>query len=319
MDIIMRTNICKSIKNKIKKAINNPYMLILWPIIRCPEIRKRIPDKLFIELQTLYRCGKWPDLKTPHTFMDKQQWLKLYDHKDIYTVMADKYLVKDYVKGIIGEQYIIPTIASWDNFSEIDFDALPDQFVLKCSHDSGGLMICKNKSEFDYSAAKKKINRALRRNYFYNGREWPYKNIKPRIIAEKYMTEGSGDNDSELTDYKFYCFEGEPRFLYVAKANFINNKKHDLLSIYDMDWKRAPFQRRDHEPFPYEPEKPRTFDKMVEFSRLIAKDIPFVRVDWYEINGELYFGETTFYPGAGYGEFYPEEYNYTIGSWITSV
>lgn len=187
---------------------------------------KWIPDDTYLRLAYRIRMGKKLNLDHPRTFNEKLQWLKLYDRKPEYTTMVDKYEAKQWVASRIGEEYIIPTLGIWDHFDEIDFDALPNQFVLKCTHDSGGLVICRNKATLDKEKAKKKLDHCLRNNYFWGMREWPYKNVKPRIIAEKYMEDSAGraellDDKSTyngLTDYKFFCINGKPRFVYVSRG-----------------------------------------------------------------------------------------------------
>ena len=191
---------------------------------------KNLSDEKFIKLEYYACIGKKLNLKNPQTFNEKLQWLKLYDHKPEYTTMVDKYLAKKYVADKIGEEYIIPTLGIYDHFDEIDFDALPEQFVLKCTHDSGGLVICRDKSKLDVESAKNKIKKSLKRNYFWSGREWPYKNVKPRIIAEEYMVDESG---YELKDYKFFCFRGIPKFLYVACDMF--HDRQAQIGFFDIE------------------------------------------------------------------------------------
>jgi len=251
-------------------------------------------DETYLKIAFRSLMGKKLDLKNPQTFNEKLQWLKLYDRKPIYTTMVDKYEAKKYVADIIGEQYIIPTLGVWDKFEDINFDKLPNQFVLKCTHDSGGLVICRDKSKFDVSAAKKKINRSLKRNYFWQGREWPYKNVQPRIIAEKYMEDAqSGD----LKDYKFYCFNGEPKFLYVSGG--LENHDTARISFLTLDWQFAPFYRQDYKSFEILPTKPNCYEQMLQICKKLAAGHTFLRVDLYEINKQVYFSELTFHPSSG--------------------
>ena len=277
-------------------------------------IYDNMPDDEYIIKLFKAMMKKNLNLKDPQTFNEKLQWLKLYDRKPEYTTMVDKYAVKQYVADKIGEEYIIPTLGVWNHFDEIDFNKLPNQFVLKCTHDSGGLIICKDKSRLDLKAAKKKLERCLKRNFYYSGREWPYKNVKPMIIAEKFMEDNEDVADLGLIDYKFFCFNGIPKFAYVARgaAKAFKSK----INMMDLDWKAMPFQRTDHPQFKEIPEKPINFSKMIEFSKVLSKDIPFVRVDFYEINSRLYFGELTFFPGSGYIPFNSEEWDYKLGEWI---
>lgn len=270
-----------------------------------------LPDRLYLQLMFRANMDQKLDLKNPKTFNQKLQWLKLYDRKPQYTDMVDKYEAKRYVAERIGEQYIIPVFGVWERFEDIDFDALPDQFVLKCTHDCGGLVICKDKSKLDIEAAREKINRCLKRNYYHHGREWPYKDVKPRILAEQYMENGE---DKDLTDYKFYCFGGEPKFLYVSQG--LSDHSTARISYLSLDWEWQPFKRNDYVNFEELPAKPLNFDKMVEFCKILSAEIPFLRVDFYEVNGHLYFGELTFFPGSGNTAFNPPEWDETIGEWI---
>ena len=271
-----------------------------------------VPDKIYLKLRFYVIMGKRLNLKNPKTYSEKLQWLKLYDRKPEYTKMVDKYEAKKFVADIIGEECTVPTYGVWDKFEDINFDDLPDKFVLKCTHDSGGLVICRDKSKLDIAKAKQKIERSLKKDYFITRREWPYKNVKPRIIAEKYLED---EYSKELSDYKFYCFNGEPKMLYVSRG--LENHETARISFVTMDWKQAPLKRNDYESFEELPPKPQSFDLMVEYSRRLSKDIPFLRVDFYDVNGKLYFGELTFFPGAGFTALDPEEWDYTFGSWIT--
>ena len=272
---------------------------------------KSMDDETYLKYAFKSNMGYELDLENPKTFSEKLQWLKLYDRRPEYTQMVDKYEAKEYVAKIIGEQYIISTLGVWDSFDDIDFNALPNQFVLKCTHDSGGLVICRDKYKIDKKSAKQRLNRSLNKNYFWLHREWPYKNVKPRIIAEQYMEDNSSP---DLIDYKFYCFGGEPEFLYVSQG--LSNHDTARISYLSLDWEREPFHRSDFAEFETLPQKPVTFDKMVEFARVLSKDIPFLRVDFYEINGQLYFSELTFFPGSGFTDFNPEKWDEILGQKI---
>ena len=272
---------------------------------------RSLSDETYIKLMYLCRFGKKIDLKDPVTFNEKLQWLKIHDRAPIYTTLVDKYAVKKYVSDVIGEKYIIPGYGVWDTFDEIDLERLPDRFVLKCSHDSGGLYICRDKKQMDVKAVRKKINRSLKRNYYWAGREWPYKNVPPRILAEKYMEESV---DEGLTDYKFYCFNGIPRFLYISKG--LEDHKTAQISFLSMDWKMERFRRDDFRPFERVPERPSGFEEMEKIARRLSKGIPFVRVDLYFINGHIYFSELTFSPCSGFMRFIPEEADREIGGYI---
>jgi len=268
-------------------------------------------DEKYLKYKFKLVFGKELNLKNPQTFSEKLQWLKIYDRKPIYTTMVDKYEAKKYVADIIGKEYIIPTLGVWNKFEDIDFDKLPSQFVLKCTHDSGGLVICRDKSKFDYKFAKKKINKSLKRNYFWQGREWPYKNVKPRIIAEKYMID---NKTQELRDYKFFCFNGEPKMLFIA-SDRQNPKEETKFDFYDIDFNHLPFIN-GHPNSNKHIDKPETFDEMVRLAAILSKDIPHVRVDFYEIAGKLYFGELTFSHWSGFMPFQPPEWDKIIGDWL---
>lgn len=269
-----------------------------------------IGDELFLRIAFLIRMGKILNLKNPRTFSEKLQWLKLFDHNPEYTQMVDKCEAKKYVSAIIGENYIIPTLGVWDNADEIEFEKLPNQFVIKCTHDSGGLILCKDKSTLNFDKAKKKLNKCLKNNYYWGNREWPYKNIRPRIIAEKYMSEGV---DEDLKDYKFFCFNGDPKYCQVIS----DREKRMSIDFFDGMWNHLDF----HEPriFPFSEESikcPANFDEMKRLAKVLSKDMPFIRVDFYEINGKVYFGELTFFPTSGMGGFKPEKWDYIFGSMI---
>lgn len=251
------------------------------------------------------------NFKNPVSFTEKLQWLKLYDRNPEYTTMVDKYLVKDYVAKKIGSEHIIPLLGVWDKFEDIDFEQLPDQFVLKCTHDSAGLVICRDKSRFDILKAKKIINRSLKRNFFYAAREWPYKNVKPRIIAEKYMEDPVTKN---LPDYKFFCFDGKVKAMFVATDRF-SKTEETKFDFFDSSYHRLPI-KNGHPNSDTPPKKPASFDEMKRYAELLSKGIPHVRCDFYEVGGTVYFGELTFYHFGGLVPFEPDEWDRTFGSWI---
>ena len=270
-----------------------------------------LPDKLYLHIKYFCKMGKILNLRNPKTFNEKIQWLKINDRKPTYTKMVDKCDAKEYVANKIGNEYIIPTIGLYNSFDDINFEELPKEFVLKCTHDSGGVIICKDKSLFDKKSARKKINKTFNRNYFYNCIEWPYKNIKPRILVEKHM---SNENEEELINYKFWCFNGEPKFMYISKCMKDHNKAR--ISYLDINYNETEFQDRDYKHFEELPEKPKNFEKMLEIARVLSKGITFIRVDLYEVDDKVYFGELTFYPNSGYIHFKPEECDEKIGNLI---
>jgi len=251
------------------------------------------------------------DLQNPVRYTEKLQWLKLYDRKDIYTTMVDKYMVKKYVSDLIGEEYVIPTLYVWDDVEDINFDDLPNSFVLKCTHDSGSIVICKDKSVLDVNQAKSKLEFFMRRNYYKTSREWPYKNVKPRIICEPYLEDLQY---KELRDYKFFTFGGVPKALYIAQGR--GGDGVTLANFFDMDFKHLEFCI-DHEMSQDLPDKPVNFEKMKELAGILSKGTPQLRVDFYEVNGRLYFGEMTFFHCSGFIGFKPDKWDYTFGEWVT--
>ena len=269
-----------------------------------------LSDESYLRFFYRIKLGKKLNLEDPQTYNEKLQWLKLNDRKDIYTTLVDKYAVKEYVSDLIGEEYIIPTIGVWDKFEDINFDELPDQFVLKCTHDSGGFVMCKDKRTFDVKAAKNKISKCLKTDYYKISKEWPYKNVKPRIIAEEYMED---ENDKELRDYKFFCFDGEVKALFIATER--QEAEETKFDFFDMKYNHLPFTN-GHPNAKELPKKPNGFNEMVRLSKILSVGIPHVRVDFYEVNEKIYFGELTFYHWSGMTPFEPEEWDYTFGSWI---
>ena len=268
-----------------------------------------LPDKQYIQIYYFAQFKRRCNLKVPKTYNEKLNWLKIHDHNPHYTTLVDKCEAKKYVASIIGEQYIIPTLGVWNSFDEIDFEALPNQFVLKCTHDSEGIVVVKDKASMNKTTTKNKIEAALKKNFYYIGREWPYKNVKPRIIAEKYMED---QVDGELRDYKFFCFHGVPKAMFVASDRASGHVKFDY---FDLNFKHLDIkQKYPHADKPLR--KPVTFDQMIELSRVLSRGFPHVRVDFYEVNGQLYFGELTFYHFSGFMPFEPAKWDEVFGSWL---
>lgn len=253
--------------------------------------------------------GKELDLNNPETFNEKLQWLKIHNRNPLYTTMVDKYAVKKYVADKIGEKYIIPTLGVWDNVEDIAFNKLPKQFVLKCTHDSGGIVICKDKSVLDFNEAKKKLKKSLETNFFLKWREWPYKNVKRRIIAEEFLEDA---NANELVDYKVLCFNGEPKIVEVHKGRF--NGQHTT-DNYDIFWNKTDIEQYDLPKSDEIMPKPAFLEEMLRLSKLLSKDLVHVRVDWYFANNRLYFGELTFFDGSGFNLFCGDA-DELLGSWI---
>lgn len=293
--------------NRIIKAIKHPEWLLGVFIRR--YLGKYLSDEVFIKLEYFSGMRKFPNIKNPKTFNEKLQWLKLNDIHSEYGLLVDKADAKDYVAEIIGKEYIIPTLGVWNSFDEIDFDALPMQFVLKTTHDSGGVVVVKDKSSFNKNAAKKKLENSLKRNYFLEHREYPYKFVKPRILAEKYMVDESG---IELKDYKFFCFNGKCKMLFVASDRNINDVKFDF---FDTDFNHLPFIQ-GHPCSKKLIHKPKGFEEMVKLSERLSSGFPHLRVDLYDINGKIYFGELTFFHFSGNVPFIPNEWDYKIGEWL---
>ena len=266
-----------------------------------------IPDRLYIKLTAKGKLGYSINLDNPQTFNEKLNWLKLYGRNPLYTKIADKYEAKKIVAERIGKQYVVKNLGCWNSFDEIDFDALPNQFVLKCTHDSSGAIICRDKKSFDKLSAKKKINFSLKMNYFYACREWPYKNIPHRIIADELLDDHSG---KELNDYKFWCFNGVPKYMYcTVKSNDVYE------NFYDMDFNLANIDHGFRRRIP-EFTKPEAFELMKELAGKLSAGIPFVRIDFFYVDGKVYFGEYTFYDWAGLQPFKTYQQDLELGKLI---
>lgn len=266
------------------------------------------PDRFY--LKSLYHIenGKNLDLDNPTTFNDKLNWMKLHYHNPLFQTLVDKYKVKKVVADKIGEEYVVKNYGVYNSVDEINLDALPEQFVLKATHDSGGVIICKSKATFDFEAAKKRLKRQLSIDYYWRTREWVYKEPDAKIIADELLDDHSGH---ELTDYKFWCFNGEPKVMYVT-----NKGKHIKENFYDMDFNILDIDHGFPRVSP-EFEKPAQFELMKELAAKLSQGIPFVRVDFFNLNGKVYFGEFTFYDWAGLKAFVSDEWDRKLGSWIT--
>lgn len=273
-----------------------------------------MPDGLYLKI--LYRIfiGKRLDLNNPQTYNEKLQWLKIYDHNPIYTTMVDKYAVKQYVAEKLGEEYIIPTIGVWNSLEEVDFENLPDQFVLKTTFGGGGrdLVICKDKEKLDKTDVINYLNGFMNQDQYRSWREWPYKNVPRRVIAEKYMEE---PGKASLSDYKVMCFNGVAKLIQLHDGRYTSN--HTQL-FYDRDWNKTGISQVSYGDVSdtISAERPALLEKMLELSEVLSKEIPHVRVDWYIVENKLYFGELTFFDSSGFDPFIPDEYNYILGEWI---
>lgn len=273
------------------------------------ELYKGLDDESYLKKKYYVRFKKQLNLDNPVTYNEKLQWLKINDHNPAYCQMVDKIEAKKVVADIIGEEHIIPTLGVWNNFDEIDFASLPDQFVLKCSHDSGGVVVCKNKTNLDFQKARKKLEKSLSQNYYWHGREWPYKSIKPRILAEKYMEDESG---YELKDYKIFCFHGEPKMIQVDYDRFTSHKRN----LYTVDWQYIDASIQYPTDSTRMIPKPQALDEMLLMAKQLSKGYIHVRTDFYCINEKVYFGEMTFYHESGFAKFQPESFGVTMGNWL---
>lgn len=255
-----------------------------------------LPDQSYVKLYFRLNLHRKLDLKNPKCLNDKLQWMKFNYRFPLQTIVSDKYAVREYVAEKIGTEYLIPLLGVWDNFEKIDFDKLPEQFVLKCNHDSGGLAICTNKKDFDINGARKKIERSLKSNFYWIGREYQYKNIIPKIICEQYITE----DGSVPEDYKIYCFNGIPDAILVCKGRFSKGSHKAQYYFYDHNWNFLPYNKGDNVNNDPKVEKPKNLDKMLEIARKLSKDFIFARIDLYNIDGKIYFGEITLSPNSGF-------------------
>jgi len=286
----------------IVQASNHPFLKALLSLCS---------DKLFIKIK--WRARRMPyhlNLKKPRTFSEKLQWIKLYDHNQLYTTLVDKFKVKEYVTKKIGSEHVIPILGVWDSVDDIDWNDLPNQFVIKCSHDCGGMVICKDKTKLDIANASERLKKAFGRNYYYEGREWPYKNVQPKIFAEAYMEDEFG----ELRDYKFFCFDGEVKAMFIASDRQTAGEEVKF-DFFDADFKHLPFTQ-GHPNAKQIPEKPKGFDEMKRLASQLSKGLPEVRVDFYDVNGNIFFGEFTFFHFGGMVPFNPVEWDYKFGEWI---
>ncbi len=286
-------------------------LLKWWYRLEYLGVLNWIDDRKYLELLYKLTMGYDLTLEAPITFNEKLQWLKLYNRRPEYTAMVDKYKVREYIADKIGAQYLIPLLGVWDNPNDIDFGSLPNQFVLKCNHNSGlGMCICRNKANIEVEKVRADLFKGMKENYYLHSREWPYKDVNRKIIAEKYMSDGTND---PLMDYKVLCFNGEPRLIEIHRGRFTDNHTQDF---YDTDWNITKFEQPEDPLSGIVMEKPVFSEEMLQLTRTLAKGIPHVRVDWYYVNGQLYFGEMTFFDGAGFSPFLPGQ-DEIIGSWLT--
>lgn len=295
---------------KIKTFLQNPQYFITSPASK--GWLDWMPDSLYLKLLYRVLTGEKCNLKHPVTFNEKLQWLKLHDRKPEYPDMVDKYEVRKIIERKIGGEYLIPCYGVYNSFDEIEFSKLPEQFVLKCTHDSGSVIICKDKTNFDMASAKQSLDASMKRNYYSTYREWPYKFVKPRIIAEKFMIDESGD---DLKDYKVMCFNGEAKIIEVHENRFTDGKEHTQ-TFYDRNWKKLNIVQEGLMYVREERTAPAQLNKILELSEILAKDMYHARIDWYIINDKIYFGEITFYDGSGFEAFPNREDNVFLGNLI---
>lgn len=295
-------------KSKIQKVIERPEKILIHLLMWKP-LSRLFDDRKYIEILYKLCVRRKIDLDNPQSFNEKLNWLKLYYHDPIQSKLVDKYDAKAYVKEKIGEAYVVPCYGVWNNPEDIDFDSLPNQFVLKCTHNSGtGMCICKDKSKLDIEMVKKGLNKGLKERFYLKAREWAYKNATPRIIADKFLDDHSG---KELRDYKFFCFNGVPRTVYIS------NKGADVTeNYYDMDFNPLEI---NHDFPKHHPEyvKPKSFELMKELAGKLSEGFPHVRIDFFDVDGHVYFAEFAFYDWAGLTPFHPYETDLMLGNYIT--
>ena len=272
------------------------------------KLRNFIPNKTFTKHYYCEIMGKKLNLKNPRTFNEKLNWLKLYYHNPLMSKVVDKYAVRSYIKEKIGKQYLIPLIGVYDKVEEIDFDKLPNKFVIKCNHDSGSYIICEDKSKLDIDKVKEKINYHMSKNYYYQWREWPYKRVKPKILIEKYMYDKTTNS---FDDYKFMCFDGK-----VDSVMVCTNRKsgHTKFRFFDEDWNLKKYNKDSlNEDYNHQYPKPKRIKEMFKIASKLSEGFPFVRVDLYYANNKIYFGELTFFPQAGFDPNIVEEADKALG------
>lgn len=296
-------------KGSFLAVLRNPWRLML-PLIYKGRF-DGWSDRRFLQVAFLAHLGQRLNLRNPKTFNEKLQWLKLYNRKPLYTQLVDKWAVKKYIAEKIGERYVIPSLGVYDSFDEIDFDRLPDRFVLKCTNDSGGIVVCKDKGRLDKEKARHTLERSLKHSYFNLNREWPYKDVTPRILAEEYMEDSA---TGELRDYKFFCFDGVPKALFIASDRQKEGEEVKF-DFFDAEFNHLPI-RNGHPNSVELPTKPRGFEEMKRLAAKLSEGMPHVRVDFYEVDGRVYFGEMTFFHFSGMVPIIPKSYDLLFGSWL---
>ena len=294
------------IKRIINKFLDDPRLFLISIILRIGFL---LPDKIYLSLLFRLKLGHSINWNNPKSFNEKLNWLKIYERKPEYTKYVDKYDVKSLIKKVIGREYVADVLGVWNSIDEIDFEKLPDQFVLKVNHTSGGVVVVRDKRKFDFSKYKEKFNKLLKTNYYYSLREYPYKNVKPVVFAEQFLENFGQEN---LVVYKVFCFEGFPKIIQVIQDD---KQTNETIDYFDCEWNLLDLKQnfpnsRNHLP------KPSLLGDMLEKSKLLSQNIPFVRVDWYIVNNILFFSEFTFYSDSGLEKFIPNKWDYILGDYI---
>ena len=289
-----------------KKAFLSVVFDWIWRVLQ-----HLLPSKPYLRLKYRVVFKRRLDLENPETFNEKLQWLKLYGCRPEYSGMVDKVEAKRYLAELVGPEYVIPSVGVWKNPEDIDFESLPQKFVLKCNHDSGHVIICTDKSELDIPAVRRELGSMLKNNYYLMGRETPYKDVPRRIIAEEYLEDCTS---GELKDYKVHNFNGEPKLILLCQDRFSEGGLTE--DFYTADWEHLDVQRPDHPNSRVPDARPEELDELIRLSRILSKDIPFLRTDFYIINHKVYVGELTFFPSSGFARFVPDEWDYTFGEWL---
>lgn len=295
---------------KISDFISNPAYFVTSPASK--GWLDWVPDSIYLKLLYKVVFNRRLNLKHPVGYNEKLQWIKLNDRRPEYVQMVDKYEVRSYIEQTIGSEYLIPCLGLYESVEEIDYSKLPNQFVLKCTHDSGSVEICKDKSCFNIEDSKRRLGAACRRNYYSTYREWPYKEVKPRIIAEKYMMD---EESQDLSDYKIMCFNGKAKVIEVHENRFSDEKVHTQ-TFYDREWNILPISQPGFNLIEIPSKKPAQLEELIRLSEILAKDIYHVRVDWYIVNEKIYFGEITFFDGSGFDAFTSYEMEEYLGNLI---
>ena len=297
-------NIKKRLRSGVKYLTDTDYRFLVNTSLGFYD---KMPDEEYLKRKYKAIMKEDLDLQNPKTFNEKIQWLKIHDRKQHYSDLVDKYAVREVISQRLGEQYLIPLLGVWDKAEDVDFTLLPKQFVLKPTHLSGYVIICRDKDLLNQRAVRDQMRKWLKKEHYLPHREWPYKNIKPRIIAEELI-------EDQIVDYKFYCFNGEPKMLYISRG--LEDHSTAQISFFDMDFHRMPFSRSDFAPYSDQPEKPKNLGQMVNIARQLSREFSFMRLDLYCVNERIYFSEFTFHPCGGYMPFEPKEYDEIVGQML---